>query len=69
MNEQQIIRKMLEEKINEIFLDRQIAAGIQSGDIEPLDSIKMDELTDELAELIDKVLKFQLETELNIDEQ
>ena len=53
------MKEILERKINDIFLEQQIKNNIESGDIEPLDAIKLDKLVDELTELITKVLEYQ----------
>lgn len=57
MNEK--IFEMLEEKINDIFLEIQEEEGIESGDIMPLDSYVLENLTMELAETIASVIEFQ----------
>ena len=57
MNEK--IFEMLEEKINDIFLEIQAEEGIESGDITPIDSYVLENLTMELAETISNVIEFQ----------
>jgi len=51
---------ILEEKINEVFLEAQEYFGIQSGDINPLDEYKLSEKERELAELIGRVVRRQM---------
>ena len=53
------INEMLEEKINDIFLEIQEEEGIESGDIAPIDSYVLDNLTMELAEKIANVINYQ----------
>lgn len=53
------ITALLDEKINEVFAAIQQAEGITEGDIEPMDSIELDELTGKLADLIERVKKYQ----------
>ena len=53
------VRALLEGKIHEVFLELQMAHGITSGDIEPLMALKLDELTDALAEHIAKVIEWE----------
>ena len=54
--EKQEVMALLQTKVDEVFCERQKVYGIVSGDIEPLDAIKLDALQDMLAEHIVKVL-------------
>ena len=58
MNKKEIAA-LLDVKINEVFAAIQQAEGITEGDIEPMDSIELDELTDKLATLIERVKNYQ----------
>ena len=59
MNE--TIRTLLEEKVNDIFLEMQTKLDINDGGISPLMSLKLDESMDALTEAIENALKEQLE--------
>ena len=54
------IKRLLEEKINEAFAEIQSDNNITSGDIEPFDSFQLDDLTTDLAKLIETVIKKQM---------
>lgn len=54
------IKRLLEEKINEAFAEIQNDNNITSGDIEPFDSFQLDDLTTDLAKLIETVIKKQM---------
>lgn len=43
---------LVEEKINDIFLEYQVANDIKSGDITPLQALQLEELQNKLADLI-----------------
>lgn len=53
------IKRLLEDKINEAFAEIQSDNGITNGDIEPFDAFQLDDLTTDLAKLIDTVIKKQ----------
>lgn len=56
-----IIKELLEEKINDVFIECQNRLNISSGDIEPLMEFKLETKTEQLAELIQMVLTYQLQ--------
>ena len=58
----EIIMYELEDAINNIFLKHQDELGITSGDIDIPQAIKLDELTEQTAELIIEVLQFEMMT-------
>ena len=60
------IFKLLEEKVNEVYLHFQDKLNIRDGGIHPEVALRQDEILEELAELIDKVLTMEKEWE---DEQ
>lgn len=55
------IREKIEDAINEIFIDYQIAYEIECGDIQPLDDLELEETTDKLAEIVQRVLQYQFD--------
>lgn len=54
-----MIKRLVHDKIDEIFLEVQNANGIIDGGIEPLDAIHLEEIEEELATLISKVTAYQ----------
>ena len=57
--EYDIVRQMLSDRVEEIFIARQGAHGIVSGDISPLNAYKLDFAIDELADSIVMTLMCQ----------
>lgn len=57
MNEK--VRELLEEKVNDIFLEMQNELNITSGDISPSMAFDLDEEMDNLANIITQILKEQ----------
>ena len=55
----QKICELLEEKVNEVYLEMQEELNIQYGDITPLDALYQDKLIGNLAEHIENVLTWQ----------
>jgi len=55
----QEIYKLVEEKIDEIFLTLQNKEGITSGDITPGQAFELDDLQEKLAKLIDEVIQLE----------
>ena len=55
----QKICTLIENKVNEIFLEMQNELNIESGDIAPLDALYLEELQGKLANHIEYVLNFQ----------
>lgn len=54
-----MISTMLEEKINEIFLEMQEKFNIKHGDVEPLDEYELMEKNIEMSVIIGKILRKQ----------
>ena len=54
-----MIKQLVHDKIDEIFLEVQKANGITDGGIDPYDGLRLEELAEELAELISKVIAYQ----------
>lgn len=50
---------LLDEKLHEVFATLQEQEGITEGDIDPMDSVELDRLTEQAAELIIKVIGYQ----------
>lgn len=50
-----MLKELVHDKINEVFLEYQKANNIISGDIEPFDAILLDELEDQLCVVIKKI--------------
>ena len=50
-----MLKQLIYDKINEVFLEYQQENNITSGDISPEDMLELDELEDALAELIERV--------------
>ena len=55
-----MIRQLIHDKIDEIFLEYQKANNIISGDIEPLDALQLEQIEESLCELIERVCAYQL---------
>ena len=56
------ITQELENAVNNLFIKYQNQLGINSGDIEPLQACRLEELTSQLSNLIYEVLDFELST-------
>lgn len=54
-----MLKELIHTKIDEIFLEMQNAQGITDGGIDPLDALRLDEIEEELANLIEKVVAYQ----------
>lgn len=54
-----MLKEFIHEKIDEVFLKYQTEHNVISGDIEPLDAVKLELIEDELVELIEKVVAYQ----------
>lgn len=52
-------QKALEIKIDEMLFDVQNELGITDGQVDPIDAINLDELTEKLAEQLEKIIRFQ----------
>lgn len=55
----QEITALLDLKINEVFAELQAREGITEGDIDPMDVVALDDLTEKTAELILNVINYQ----------
>ena len=53
------IADRIAEFTDELMLDYQLHYGIEYGDIQPLDALKLEEATDKLAETITSVLEYE----------
>lgn len=57
------IKDLLDDKVNEIFIECQSEMGIVSGDITPEMALRLDEELDKLTEMIRDILGMQKGTE------
>ena len=53
------IKEALEEKINDLFIEAQQEAGIISGDLDPIDAIRLEAAANVLVEAMEKILARQ----------
>ena len=54
-----MLKELIHEKINEVFLEYQQKHGITSGDIDPWDAQRLERIEDSLADLIEYVCSYQ----------
>ena len=54
-----MLRQLIRDKIDEIFLEVQDANNINDGGIYPLDALQLEQIEEELAELVERVIKYQ----------
>ena len=54
-----MLKQLIHEKINEVFLEYQKANNITSGDISPFDAIRLEHIEETLEELIVRVCEYQ----------
>ncbi len=54
-----MLKQLIHDKIDEIFLELQDANNINDGGIYPLDALRLEEIEEELAELITRVINYQ----------
>lgn len=54
-----MLKELIHDKINEIFLELQEVNNITDGGIHPLDAVHLDLIEEELAEFITKVIIYQ----------
>ena len=54
-----MVKRALDDKVNELFISFQNAMGIQYGDVEPMDFIELEEMQNKLAVIIAKTLAKQ----------
>ena len=59
-----MLKELIHEKIVEVFLKYQTECNVVSGDIHPMDALKLDQLENELVELIEKVVAYQPKKEI-----
>jgi hypothetical protein len=52
--------ELVEDKVNEIFEELQKDNNITSGDIAPLDALELDEAKEKLADIINRVIDFEI---------
>lgn len=53
------VEELVHDKIDEIFLELQDIHNITDGGIDPLDGLKLEEIEEALAELIERVINYQ----------
>ena len=54
-----MLKHLIHEKINEVFLEYQKANNITSGDIQPFDVMRLEHIEEALEELIVRVCEYQ----------
>lgn len=54
-----MLRKLIREKIDEIFLEMQNAEGITDGGIDPFDVVYLDQLEQQLEQHISRIIEYQ----------
>ncbi len=54
-----MLKQLIRTKIDEIFLEMQEANNITDGGIDPLDALKLEQIEESLAELIERVIAYQ----------
>ena len=52
--------ELVEDKVNEIFEELQKENNIANGDIAPLDALELDEAKEKLADIINRVIDFEI---------
>ena len=62
-----MLKQLIHDKINEVFLEYQNANNIISGDIHPEDVVELDNFEEALAEFIERVCAYQPK-EINFDD-
>jgi hypothetical protein len=63
-----MLKELIHNKINEIFLEMQNKLGITDGGIDPFDALHLDELEEQLEKHIAKVLNYQQKEEPTMKE-
>ena len=56
-----MLKRLIHEKINEVFLEYQKANNITSGDIQPFDAARLEHIDQALEELKVRVCEYQKE--------
>ena len=59
-----MLKQLIHEKINEVFLEYQEANHIINGDIDPLDAVQLEQIEEVLAVLIRRVCSYQPKEEI-----
>ena len=54
-----MLKQLIHDKIDEIFLQLQNANNVTDGGIYPMDALHLDQLEEELANLIERVVSYQ----------
>ena len=54
-----MLKQLIRDKIDEIFLEMQDANNINDGGIYPFDALQLEQIEEELAELIERVINYQ----------
>lgn len=54
-----MLKQLIHDKINEIFLEMQNAEGITDGGIDPFDAMYLDQLEEQLEQHIARIIKYQ----------
>ena len=54
-----MLKELIHNKINEIFLELQNINGVTDGGIYPMDALHLDQLEEQLANLIERVVSYQ----------
>ena len=54
-----MLKQLIHEKINEVLLEYQKANNITSGDIQPFDAMRLEQIEEALEELIVRVYEYQ----------
>lgn len=55
------VRRTIEKDVDKLFFDMQTKLDIESGDIHPLEAVRLEDLQNQLAALVTEVLKFERE--------
>ena len=54
-----MLKQLIRDKVDEIFLEMQNAEGITDGEIEPFDALYLEQLEEQLEQHIARVIKYQ----------
>ena len=54
-----MLKQLIHDKVDEIFLELQNANNITDGGIYPLDALQLEQIEESLAELIERVINYQ----------
>lgn len=53
------IMALIDTKLHEVFKELQDSEGVTEGDIDPMDALELDKLTEQATELVHKVIAYQ----------